>query len=45
MQSDDYLSVVIYDGTVDLLQDAVHPYNKQMIKNKIDAIQDRGVLI
>ncbi|MBK6330347.1 MAG: VWA domain-containing protein [Bacteroidetes bacterium] len=42
MQSDDYLSVVIYDGTVDLLQDAVHPYNKQMIKNKIDAIQDRG---
>lgn len=42
MQEDDYLSVVIYDGSVDVLQDAVHPYNKQMIKNKIDAIQDRG---
>lgn len=42
LQEDDYVSVVIYDGTVDLLQDAVHPYNKQMIKNKIDAVQDRG---
>jgi Ca-activated chloride channel family protein len=42
MQDDDYVSVVIYDGTVDILQDAVHPYNKQQIKAKIDAIQDRG---
>jgi len=42
MQEDDYISVVIYDGSVDILQDAVHPYNKQMIKNKIDGIQDRG---
>ena len=42
MQEEDYLSVIIYDGSVDILQDAVHPYNKQMIKNKIDGIQDRG---
>lgn len=42
MSGDDYVSVVIYDGTVDILQEAVHPYNKQMIKNKIDGITDRG---
>ncbi len=42
MQEDDYVSVVIYDGSVDVLQEAVHPYNKQMIKNKIDGITDRG---
>lgn len=42
MQEDDYVSIVIYDGTVDILQEAVHPYNKQQIKLKIDGIQDRG---
>ena len=42
MQGDDYVSVVIYDGSVDVLQEAIHPYNKQSIKNKIDAITDRG---
>ncbi len=42
MQEDDYVSVVIYDGTVDVLQEAIHPYNKQSIKNKIDGIANRG---
>lgn len=42
LQEEDYVSVIIYDGSVDVLQSATHPYNKLQIKNKIEAIEDRG---
>lgn len=42
LSSDDYLSVVIYDGEVTLLQPTISVNNKQAIKYKIDAITDRG---
>jgi Ca-activated chloride channel family protein len=42
MRSDDYVSIVIYDGSVDVLQLATPVYNKQQIKNKIDGIYQRG---
>ncbi|HOZ51895.1 MAG TPA: VWA domain-containing protein [Chitinophagaceae bacterium] len=42
MRPDDYLSIVIYDGTVDVLQSSITVNNKQLIKNKIDQITDRG---
>ncbi len=42
MSPDDYLSIVIYDGTVNVLQAATPVSNKYMIKNKIDGITDRG---
>lgn len=42
LSSDDYLSVVIYDGEVTLLQPTISVSNKQAIKYKIDAITDRG---
>ena len=42
LSSDDYLSVVIYDGEVTLLQPTISVCNKQAIKYKIDAITDRG---
>lgn len=42
LSSEDYLSVVIYDGTIDVLQQTVQVRNKQMIKSKIESITDRG---
>jgi Ca-activated chloride channel family protein len=42
LSGDDYLSVVIYDGEITLLQPTIAVANKQSIKNKIDAITDRG---
>lgn len=42
LNENDYVSIVIYDGSVDILQEAMHPYNKQSIKNKIDNIYERG---
>lgn len=42
LNEDDYVSIVIYDGSVDVLQETIHPYNKQSIKNKIDNIYERG---
>lgn len=42
MSSSDYLSIVIYDQQVDVLVSATPVYNKQQIKNKIDAIYERG---
>lgn len=42
LSSDDYLSVVIYDGSIDVLQSTVAVRNKEMIKRKIDGITDRG---
>jgi len=42
LSSDDYLSIVIYDGSVDVLQYATRVSNKSLIKNKIDGITDRG---
>lgn len=38
----DYISIVMYDGSVDVLQTAVQARNKQFIKNKIDGIMHRG---
>lgn len=42
MSSSDYLSIVIYDGSVDVLVSATPVYNKQQIKAKIDGIYERG---
>jgi Ca-activated chloride channel family protein len=42
LSGDDYLSVVIYDGEITLLQPTIAVANKQSIKNKSDAITDRG---
>lgn len=39
---EDYLSIVIYDGSVNVLQSAIPVRNKSMIKNKIDQIVERG---
>ena len=33
-----YISIIIYDDVVDVLQPAIRPYNKEMIKQKIDHI-------
>jgi Ca-activated chloride channel family protein len=40
--ADDYISIVIYDQQVDVLQSAVRVLNKEQIKRKIDGIVDRG---
>ncbi|MBL7766088.1 MAG: VWA domain-containing protein [Chitinophagaceae bacterium] len=42
MNPEDYLSVVIYDQEINVIQPAGHVYNKQLLKNKIDQIVDRG---
>jgi Ca-activated chloride channel family protein len=42
MSSDDYLSIVIYDNQIEVLQPATRVVNKQTFKNMIDRIQDRG---
>lgn len=42
LSSEDYLSIVIYDSKVDVLQYAAPVSNKQALKNKIDNIYDRG---
>lgn len=42
LSPEDYLSIVIYDGTIDVLQQTVQVRNKQLIKNKIESITDRG---
>jgi Ca-activated chloride channel family protein len=42
LSSNDYLSLVIYDGSVDVLQYTTAVINKQTIKNKIESITDRG---
>jgi Ca-activated chloride channel family protein len=39
---EDFISVVMYDSEVDLVQPTVRAYNKESIKNKIDQIIDRG---
>jgi Ca-activated chloride channel family protein len=42
LSPEDYLSIVIYDGSVDVLQFAAPVMNKYTIKSKIDGITDRG---
>lgn len=42
MNSDDYLSIVIYDGSIEVLQSTTRVINKQQIKSKIDRIVTRG---
>ncbi|MBK7762699.1 MAG: VWA domain-containing protein [Bacteroidetes bacterium] len=42
LSSEDYLSIVIYDSKVDVLHYAAPVSNKQLLKNKIDEIYDRG---
>lgn len=42
LSSRDYISIVIYDSKVDVLQPAVRAYNKPAIKKIIDEIYDRG---
>jgi Ca-activated chloride channel family protein len=42
LSPEDYLSIVIYDGSVDVLQYATPVLNKYSIKSKIDGITDRG---
>ncbi len=42
LNDDDYISIIIYDDVVDVLQPAIRPYNKEMIKQKIDHIQYRN---
>ncbi len=42
LSPEDYLSIVIYDGSVDVLQYATPVNNKYSIKSKIDGITDRG---
>ncbi len=42
LNSDDYLSIIIYDQTVSTLHHQAHVNNKTAIKQKIDGIQDRG---
>jgi Ca-activated chloride channel family protein len=42
LTKDDILSIVIYDDEVEVLQKAIKVENKQLIKNKINSIIDRG---
>lgn len=42
LNEDDYVSIIIYDNRVDVLQTSTHPINKRLIKSKIDEITDRG---
>lgn len=42
LTKDDYVSIVIYDDVVEVLQSAIKVENKQLIKNKINSITDRG---
>ncbi len=40
--SNDYLSIITYDNSVEVLQNTTAVYNPSTIKNKIDRITDRG---
>ncbi|MCC6448571.1 MAG: VWA domain-containing protein, partial [Chitinophagaceae bacterium] len=42
LNENDYVSIVIYDDEIDVLQEATHPFNKRAIKQKIDAIKERA---
>lgn len=42
LSSEDYLSLVIYDNEIIVLQPSVKVTDKQLLKNKIDEIFDRG---
>src|SRR6476620_12735536 len=42
LTAEDYVSIVIYDHEVTLIQPAVHPHLKDSIKKKIEAIEERG---
>lgn len=42
LAKDDIVSIVIYDDEVQVLQEAIKAENKQLIKNKINTITDRG---
>jgi Ca-activated chloride channel family protein len=42
LNENDILSIVIYDGSVDVLQSAIHVSNRSAIKAKINQIIDRG---
>ncbi|GAA4826416.1 vWA domain-containing protein [Algivirga pacifica] len=42
LSSQDYLSLVIYDNEVNVLQHTVHPTNKQQLKQLIKGVTDRG---
>ncbi|MBL7754320.1 MAG: VWA domain-containing protein [Chitinophagaceae bacterium] len=42
MGPEDYLSIVIYDSQIDVLQPATRVMNRQQFKNIIDRIYDRG---
>ena len=39
---DDYVSLTVYDDEVELIQPALHPEKKDLIKAKIDSIKSRG---
>lgn len=39
---DDFVSVVMYDHEVTVIQPSIHPFLKDSIKKKIDAIEERG---
>lgn len=42
LDAEDFVSVVMYDHEVTLIQPSVHPTSKDSIKRKIDAIEERG---
>jgi Ca-activated chloride channel family protein len=42
LTAEDYVSVVMYDHEVTLIQPSIHPISKDSIKRKIDAIDERG---
>lgn len=39
---EDYVSIIVYDDVVEVLQTAIKVENKQAIKQKIDKLEDRG---
>lgn len=42
LSPDDYISIIAYDGSVDVIQESVPVSNKYQIKSRIDMIFDRG---
>jgi Ca-activated chloride channel family protein len=42
LKEEDYVSIVVYDDMVEVIQPAIQAINKDVIKTKIDAITSRG---
>ena len=42
LKEEDFVSIVVYDNDVEVIQPAIHPINKDAIKIKIDQIAPRG---